>query len=76
MQKTCFVISPIGESGSEARRQIEGLIESVIDPLGVELGLKVEIAHKIDETGSISKQIITRLISANKRCFWYICKFS
>lgn len=65
MQKTCFVISPIGESGSEARRQIEGLIESVIDPLGVELGLKVEIAHKIDETGSISKQIITRLISAD-----------
>jgi len=65
MQKTCFVISPIGESGSEARRQIDGLIESVIDPLGVELGLKVEIAHKIDETGSISKQIITRLISAD-----------
>lgn len=65
MQKTCFVISPIGEYGSEVRRQIDGLIESVIEPLGVELDMKVEVAHKIDETGSISKQIITRLISAD-----------
>ena len=59
-KKKCFVIGPIGEEGSIERRNINGLIElieSVIDP-----ELEVIASHKIDDSGSITTQIVNHLL--------------
>ena len=61
-KKECFVIAPIGSAGSPQRRAIDGLIESVIEPI---LGnkFKVTASHKISKTGSITGQIIKHLLN-------------
>ena len=60
----CFVITPIGNVDSETYRKANGLIESVIKPVLENLGYKVEAAHKINSTGSITNQIIERLLES------------
>ena len=64
VRKTCFVISPIGQPNSDIRRHIDGVIEQAIEPVLKELDYSVEVSHKIDETGSVSKQIIERILNA------------
>lgn len=64
-RKTCFVIAPIGASGTETRRATDGLVDTVINPVLVEFDYEVEIAHRISETGSINKQVITRLVDSD-----------
>ncbi|GLC89347.1 hypothetical protein [Lysinibacillus piscis] len=64
-EKRCFIITPIGSTESEIRRATEGLIEAVIIPTLNELGFKsknINVAHRISESGSINRQIITRII--------------
>ncbi|MEC0282312.1 hypothetical protein [Terribacillus saccharophilus] len=63
--KTCFIVTPIGNESTEVRRAAEGIIDAVIIPVLTELNIKVEVAHRISETGSINKQIITRLVGAD-----------
>ncbi len=65
MVKKCFVIAPIGNPESDIRRHTDGLLESVIEPVLKGLDYNVEVSHKIDETGSISKQIIERILVAD-----------
>lgn len=63
-KKKCFVVTPIGRSNSSTRRATDGLINSVIEPVIEEdLGFEVEVSHTIAEPGSITNQIIERLIS-------------
>lgn len=49
--KTCFIITPIGATGSIIRRKIDGVIEEVIEPILDELGYEVTVSHKISESG-------------------------
>lgn len=65
MNKKCFVITPIGPKDSEIRRHADGVINSVIEPLLKDAGFDVEVSHKIDEAGSISKQVIQRILDAD-----------
>jgi hypothetical protein len=60
--KQCFVIAPIGDDHSSTRRWTEGLYKAVISPVLRKLKYDIEIAHKISEAGSITKQIIERLL--------------
>jgi hypothetical protein len=60
----CFVITPIGQSGSDIWNKSNGLIDAVIKPVLEKLGYKVEASHQINSSGSITNQIIERLLEA------------
>lgn len=62
--KTCFIITPIGEDGSTIRRHINGIIDSAIIPV---LGHNYEItvAHRMPSPGSINKQVIKNIYEAD-----------
>jgi hypothetical protein len=65
-KKLCFVIGPVGESGSDTRKHANWLLEGIIQPIFDEhfQDFKVERADRIDEPGSISSQITIRLHTA------------
>ena len=60
--KTCFIISPLGEENSETRRKADGLIKSALRPVLEKIGYKVIAPHEIDTPGSITKQVIQHLL--------------
>lgn len=55
-KKKCFVITPIGEEGTEIRRQIEGIIDNCIKPALDDF--EVTVSHRTPETGSITDNIL------------------
>jgi hypothetical protein len=61
--KDCFIITPIGGSGSDIFKKTNGLIRSVIRPVLNELGFEAIPAHEINEAGSITKQIIQHILN-------------
>jgi hypothetical protein len=60
--RTCFVIAPIGEAGSQTRRDIDGLMKLVIRPVLSECECSAIISHQISDTGSITSQVIKHLL--------------
>ena len=60
--KKCFVITPIGEEGSQDRRSLDGLFKCAIAPVLEPLGYGVILPHEIDEPGSITRHIIEHLL--------------
>jgi hypothetical protein len=60
--KKCFIITPIGGDNTDIRRAAEGVIDSVIQPILEEIGFEVAVAHRMYRTGSITKQVLTRII--------------
>jgi hypothetical protein len=63
-QKTCFIISPIGEDGSEWRKHSDMILTHLIVPIANEFGLKVVRADKIEKSGLITKQILEHLVNS------------
>jgi len=61
-KKRCFVVTPIGNDGSDIRRSADGLIDSVIEPICKELGLEMFVAHRIDTPGSITAQVLEHVL--------------
>ena len=59
---TCFVISPIGENGSEVRRRADHVFKYIIEPVAKESGYTAIRADHISKPGLITSQIITRLV--------------
>jgi nucleoside 2-deoxyribosyltransferase len=62
MNKKCFIITPIGEDDSDIRRSAEGVIDAVIMPILYQEGYEVIVAHRISNSDSINKQVITHVI--------------
>lgn len=67
-KKECFVISPIGESGSEIRRRADQVLRHVILPSVKECGFdesEVIRADTISNPGAITHQIISSIINSD-----------
>lgn len=63
-EKTCFVISPIGSEGSDARKRADDVFDFVIEPAAKACELRCVRADKIDESGTITNQVISNIVSA------------
>lgn len=61
--KKYFIITPIGGDDSETRRATDGVIKSVIRPVLKELGYDATAAHEMSSPGSITHQVLDRLLS-------------
>ena len=59
----CFVISPIGEQGSETRKRADQVLKHVIKPAVEQRGYSAIRADEIDKPGIITSQVIQRLVA-------------
>jgi len=63
--KTCFVVSPIGDEGTETRKNADQLLKHIIEPVCKSCGFNVERVDKMNDFGSITEKIIERLENAD-----------
>jgi hypothetical protein len=63
-KKICFVISPIGDEGSETRERSDQVLKHIITGPVEQLGYEVIRADKISEPGIITTQIIEHIVEA------------
>jgi hypothetical protein len=67
-KKLCFVIGPIGDPGTEVRRDADWLLQGIIKPVFVEHFCdEFEVPTRADQMvapGSINSQVIARLLEA------------
>ncbi|QQR97955.1 MAG: hypothetical protein IPK18_14250 [Sphingobacteriales bacterium] len=63
-KKICFVISPIGEEGSETRERSDQVLKHIITSPAEQNGYTVVRADKISEPGIITTQIIEHIVDA------------
>ena len=62
--KTCFVISPIGDEGSDVRNNADDLYDLIIEPALEVFGFTVIRADKIIGSGQINSEVITLVQNA------------
>lgn len=60
--KTCFVIAPIGEEGSETRERSDQILNHIIKPTAEECGYLALRADEIPEPGMITAQVIQHVV--------------
>jgi len=63
--KSCFIITPIGEGSSEIRRHADGVIDAVISPVLNEMEYEIYVAHRMEDSGSITRQVIQKILEAD-----------
>lgn len=62
---SCFIVCPIGDERSEIRKRSDQIKKYIIDPAVIPLGYETTRADLVDETGQITTQIVTQLLSAD-----------
>ena len=62
-KKKCFIITPIGNEGSEIRKKADGIIDAVINPVLDDLDYEVYVPHKMNNPGSITSQVIDHILN-------------
>ena len=62
-KRTCFIITPIGEPGSEIRRHIDGVVQGIKDAIGDQFD--VTVAHEMHDIGSISRQVLEQIYTCD-----------
>ena len=65
MAKTCFVISAIGKDDSTIRRESDDRFNLVYSPILKALNYEITRSDKISSPGSISREIVRHLITAD-----------
>lgn len=63
--KKCFVVSPIGEEGSNIRKHADMVMDHILTPVLTKLDYEVIRADKISGSQSISKNIISNIVDAD-----------
>ena len=63
--KQCFVISPIGEEGSEIRKHADDVFEYIIKPAMKECEIKAFRSDHLDKPGRISEQMFRSIYEAD-----------
>ncbi|WP_155616951.1 hypothetical protein [Xanthomonas translucens] len=63
--KTCFVVCPIGEAGSETRRRSDQMLKYVHEPALEKFGYEIVRADRILKSGLITSQIINLILEAD-----------
>ncbi|HDX9660574.1 TPA: hypothetical protein ROY05_005315 [Bacillus toyonensis] len=66
--KTCFIITPIGDDQSDIRRAADGVIDAVIIPELIEIGFSegnINVAHRMPNPGSINQQVIESILESD-----------
>lgn len=81
-QKTCFIVCPISEKGTETRDRSDQLLEYLLEPVCKELGFEVIRIDKLPHNNSITNEIFKFLNEAdlvigdttddNPNCFYEI----
>jgi len=61
-KKTCFVISPIGDDGSDIRKRADQILKHVLKPAADSCGFNAIRADDISEPGIITSQVIQHII--------------
>lgn len=62
--KTCFVVSPIGETDSEIRSNVDKLFKYIISPVCESCGFEPVRVDQINDSDSITQTIIDKLLSS------------
>ena len=62
--KTCFVVSPIGETDSEIRSNADKLFKYIISPVCESCGFELVRVDQINDSDSITQTIIDKLLSS------------
>lgn len=62
MERKCFLIAPIGEDGSEARKRTDKLEKRILAPVLKDLGISIIRADRIPDPGMITRQIMENLV--------------
>lgn len=62
--KKCFVITPIGDSNTEIRRHIDGIIDRAIFP-AIGDKYEIDVAHREYEVGSINDRVIRSIFESD-----------
>lgn len=60
--KRCFVISPIGEEGSEIREHADDVLDFIIKPAMEEVGFEAYRADHTYEVGRITEQMYDSIL--------------
>jgi hypothetical protein len=63
--KNCFVISPIGDSGSNIRQQADDVLEYIIEPALKAMGVEAVRGDQFSEPGLITSQIVEAILTSD-----------
>ncbi|MHA6695290.1 hypothetical protein [Homoserinimonas sp. A520] len=64
LKNVCFLVTPIGEDGSEQRMHADLMLGSLIEPALDGLGMRLVRADRISTPGMITAQVIDHLVRA------------
>ena len=64
-EPVCFVVSPIGDESSSERKKADQLLRYIVRPVLEDRGYVVTRADQIHDPGTISKQVIEHLVTAD-----------
>jgi hypothetical protein len=64
LKNVCFLVTPIGDDGSDQRAHADLMLGSLIEPALEGLGLRIVRADRISTPGMITAQVIDHLVRA------------